>query len=65
MKDLATALALAIVIEGVLCAILTRPMQKMMAETALLPAGALRAGGLIAACLGVAAIWLIRRQTGW
>ena len=65
MKDLATALALAIVIEGVLCALLTRPMQKMMAETALLPAGALRAGGLVAACLGVAAIWLIRRQTGW
>ncbi|MGA3305643.1 MAG: DUF2065 domain-containing protein [Stellaceae bacterium] len=64
MKDLATALALALVIEGVLCALFTRPMQKMMAETALLPAGVLRVGGLVAACLGVAAIWLIRRQTG-
>jgi uncharacterized protein YjeT (DUF2065 family) len=65
MKDLATALALAIVIEGVMCALFTRPMQKMMAETALLPAGALRLGGLAAACVGVGAIWLIRRQVGW
>jgi uncharacterized protein YjeT (DUF2065 family) len=64
MKDLATALALALVIEGVLTVLFTRPMQKMMAETALLPAGVLRVGGLVAACLGVAAIWLIRRQTG-
>lgn len=61
MKDLATALALALVIEGVACALFTRLMQKMMAETALLPARAVRVGGLVTACLGVGAVWLIRR----
>lgn len=61
MKDFATALALAAVIEGVLLALFTRPMQKMMAESALLPASALRWAGVIATAIGVAAIWAIRR----
>lgn len=61
MIDFATALALAVVIEGVLVALFTRPMQKMMAETALLPAHVVRWAGVIATGLGVAAIWLIRR----
>jgi uncharacterized protein YjeT (DUF2065 family) len=61
MTDFATALALAAVIEGVLLALFTRPMQKMMAETALLPATLLRWAGVLATGLGVAAVWLIRR----
>lgn len=61
MTDFATALALAVVIEGVLMALFTRPMQKMMAETALLPAFAVRWASVVATGLGVAAIWLIRR----
>ncbi|HVA35814.1 MAG TPA: DUF2065 family protein [Stellaceae bacterium] len=60
MKDFATALALAAVIEGVLLALFTRPMQKMMAETALLPTLALRWAGVVATGVGVAAIWFIR-----
>ena len=61
MNDFTTALSLAVVIEGVLLALFTRPMQKMMAETALLPASVVRWAGVIATGLGVAAIWLIRR----
>jgi len=61
MNDFATALALAAVIEGVLLALFTRPMQKMMAETALLPAAVLRWAGVVATSIGVAAIWAIRR----
>ncbi|GEM_PF-5745805 len=60
MKDFATALALAAVIEGVLLALFTRPMQKMMAETALLPAWLLRWTGVLATGIGVAAVWAIR-----
>ncbi|MGH6973037.1 MAG: DUF2065 domain-containing protein [Stellaceae bacterium] len=61
MKDFATALALGAVIEGVLLALFTRPMQKMMAESALLPANVLRWAGVIATAIGVVAIWAIRR----
>ncbi|MDE2166496.1 MAG: DUF2065 domain-containing protein [Alphaproteobacteria bacterium] len=61
MIAFATALALAVVIEGVLLALFTRPMQKLMAETALLPGHVVRWVGVIATGLGVAAIWLIRR----
>ncbi|HUE19004.1 MAG TPA: DUF2065 family protein, partial [Stellaceae bacterium] len=61
VKDLATALALALVFEGVLCALFTKPMQKMMAETAILPANVLRIGGLVAAAVGVAIVWFVRR----
>jgi uncharacterized protein YjeT (DUF2065 family) len=61
MTDFATALALAAVIEGVLLALFTRPMQKMMAETALLPASMVRWAGVLATGLGVAAVWFIRR----
>ena len=61
MNDFGTALALATVIEGVLLALFTRPMQKMMAETALLPAPVVRWAGVLATGLGVAAVWLIRR----
>jgi uncharacterized protein len=60
MKDLASALALAVVIEGVLLAFFTRPMQKMMVETARLPITVLRLVGVAAVGLGVTAVWLIR-----
>jgi len=36
-------------------------MQKMMAETAILPANVLRIGGLVAAAVGVAIVWFVRR----
>lgn len=60
MKDLATALALTLVIEGVLYALLPSAMQRLNAQITTLPVVALRLAGLAATCLGVAAVWLIR-----
>lgn len=60
MKDFVTALALAATIEGMLYSLLPATMQRMNAQVALLPRGALRACGLAAAVLGVGAVWMIR-----
>jgi uncharacterized protein YjeT (DUF2065 family) len=60
MKDLATALALVLVIEGVLYSLFPDGMKRLVAQAMVLPASALRATGLVAAFLGVAAVWLIR-----
>jgi uncharacterized protein YjeT (DUF2065 family) len=60
MKDLATALALVLVIEGVLYSLFPDGMKRLVAQAMVLPAAALRATGLAAVCLGVAAVWLIR-----
>jgi hypothetical protein len=61
MKDFATALALVLVIEGILCSLFPDGMKRMVAQVMVLPASALRTSGLVAACLGVAAVWLIRQ----
>jgi uncharacterized protein YjeT (DUF2065 family) len=61
MWDLATALALVFVIEGIALALLPEAMRRAAARVALVPSSALRLGGLAAACLGVAAVWLFRR----
>jgi len=61
MRDFATALALAFVIEGIFAAALPGLMKSAAARTATVPVFALRLGGLVAASLGVAAVWLIRR----
>jgi uncharacterized protein len=60
VKDLATALALALVIEGMLYALAPGVMQRLNVQVSVMPASALRFAGLAAACLGVAAVWLIR-----
>lgn len=60
MKDLATALALVCVIEGVLYSLFPEGMRRVVAQVTVLPASALRATGLLATCVGVAAVWLIR-----
>ncbi|HWK48219.1 MAG TPA: DUF2065 domain-containing protein [Stellaceae bacterium] len=60
MQDLATALALAMVIEGVLYALFPEPMRRALATVLKQPAGALRLGGLGAVCLGFAWVWLLR-----
>ncbi len=64
MRDLLTALALVLVIEGVLYSLFPEAMKRMVVQLVALPPGALRVSGLIAACLGVAAIWLIRQSAG-
>ena len=60
MKDFATALALALVIEGMLYSLMPGAMQRLNAQVSVLPPRALRSAGLAAACCGVAAVWLIR-----
>jgi uncharacterized protein len=61
MRDFSTALALALVIEGVLYSLAPAVMQRLNAQVSAMPAPALRVAGLAAACLGVAAVWFIRR----
>jgi uncharacterized protein YjeT (DUF2065 family) len=60
VKDFSTALALALVIEGVLYALAPAVMQRLNAQVSAMPPAALRLAGLAAACLGVAAVWFIR-----
>lgn len=60
MRDFATALALVFVIEGILYSAFPDSMKRMVAQVVTLPPSALRITGLVAACLGVAAVWLIR-----
>jgi len=61
MQDFATALALVFVIEGIVLALMPEAMKRAAVQMAAFPISALRLGGLGAACLGVAAVWLIRR----
>ncbi|HZS84876.1 MAG TPA: DUF2065 domain-containing protein [Stellaceae bacterium] len=61
MKDLWTALALVLVLEGVVYALFPEGMKRMAAQMLTVPAPMLRAAGLVAACLGVGAVWLVRQ----
>ena len=60
MSDLATALALAIAIEGILYALFPDGMKRMMASAFDMPSSNIRAAGLVAAVIGVGLIWMIR-----
>lgn len=60
MAELGTALALVLVIEGVLWALFPERMKQAAARAILLEDGSLRVGGLAFAVLGVALVWLIR-----
>ena len=60
MRDLGTALALVLVIEGILYALVPDLMKRMAARTQGVPAQVLRMTGLFAACLGVLAVWALR-----
>nr|WP_279308157.1 DUF2065 domain-containing protein [Niveispirillum sp. BGYR6] len=53
-------MALVFVIEGLLYAIAPGAMQDMAQKASQMPAAALRRYGLMAACIGVAAVALIR-----
>ncbi len=60
MTDLATALALVLVIEGALYALFPAGMKRMVVEVVQLPVPTLRTAGAVAAALGLAALWALR-----
>ncbi len=60
LTDLLTALALILVIEGVVYSLFPDGMKRLMVRVLGLSASDLRAGGLIAAIVGVGFIWLLR-----
>lgn len=60
MRDLATGLALVLVVEGLSWAIAPAAMKRLARRVLELAEGPLRLTGLLAAALGVLAVWLIR-----
>ena len=60
MRDFATAVALVLVIEGILYALFPDGMKRVSARAMMVPSQMLRASGLLAAALGVAIVWLLR-----
>jgi len=60
VRDLLTALALLLILEGAVCALLPEQMKRIAEAVLSLPVETLRRGGLAATLLGVAGIWLLR-----
>jgi len=59
-SDLATALGLVLVIEGLLLALIPDALKRVVAEILVQPARTLRLGGLVSAVIGLAVVWLVR-----
>jgi uncharacterized protein YjeT (DUF2065 family) len=59
-SDLATALGLVLVIEGVLLALMPDTLKRLVAEILAQPSRRLRFGGLLSAALGLAVVWFVR-----
>ncbi len=60
MIDLLTALALVLVIEGLVLALLPHRVRQVLALMEQISPDVLRLGGLAAAMVGVACVWLLR-----
>ena len=60
MLDFLTAIGLVLVLEGVLYALFPEGMQRMMAQALQMSPNMLRKGGILAAFVGFAIVWLIR-----
>ncbi|MBB3266484.1 hypothetical protein FHW79_004125 [Azospirillum sp. OGB3] len=60
MTDFLTALALVLVIEGVLYALFPSAMRRLIVEALTMPENRLRAVGLATAMAGVGFVWLLR-----
>ncbi len=58
--ELATAVGLVFVIEGLLLALLPDQSKRLVAAILALPSQTLRAGGLLSAVLGLVIVWLAR-----
>ncbi len=61
MRDLATGLALVLVIEGILYALFPDGMKRVAQRAQQVAPQLLRASGLLAASIGVVIVWLLRR----
>lgn len=60
MSDFATAVALVLVLEGVLWALMPDGMKRAAMTALSLENSQLRSGGLVAAAVGVFLIWMMR-----
>lgn len=60
MTDLLVALALAMVIEGLLYALFPEGMKRLMRRLLTLPSEQVRSAGLVFAAVGVGVVWLLR-----
>ena len=60
MSDLLTALALVLVIEGLMLALFADRLNLMLAKLSEIPPEALRVAGLASAVIGLFVVWLIR-----
>lgn len=60
MDDLAVAIGLVLVIEGLLWALAPRFGRKLLAATAEVPESSLRLAGALAVAAGVFLVWMIR-----
>ena len=60
MTDLLTALALVLVIEGLILALMPERLRWLVDRMAEMPPESLRIGGLVSASLGVFLVWLLR-----
>lgn len=60
MIELATAAALALVLEGLAYAAFPEQMKKMLARVQALPASTIRAAALACAGVGLVLLWLLR-----
>lgn len=59
-QELATAVALILVIEGVLYSLFPNAMKRMLEHVATVSPQSLRIGGLFFAVLGVLIVWMLR-----
>ncbi|MBM3532506.1 MAG: DUF2065 domain-containing protein [Alphaproteobacteria bacterium] len=60
MEDALLALGLVLALEGALYALFPEAMRRAMAMVLALPVDQLRLGGVAAAAIGVAIVWLVR-----
>lgn len=60
MNELATALALVLVVEGIIYALFPETMKRLMAQIMDQPASALRVAGLIVSAVGVGLVWVFK-----
>jgi uncharacterized protein len=65
VRDLWTALAMVLVVEGVLYALFPEGMKRLIAQMLSVPPSTLRIAGLAAAVVGVVIVYLARRGAAW